>query len=344
MTLEPTNPEDRELFYKVGRTVRENYNSSISPLWNDSLNLEEISNIKQSQLKIFAKDEGRIGVFKLNDNLGAIGWYECSKDFSLSSELLIWARNQLQAMNVKNIVGPINGSTWYNYRFNLSSDSPLFIGEPHQPEYYVKQWESFGFEISEEYETSISQLKATSLPQIADLENQLISKGLTVEKFSADLNSNHREGLYNLLIESFLENKIYKKISLEDYTRLSKDYPKVLDQEHSFVIFDKQKPVGFIGCILDVLLPFYAKSTSKDSIYSAPKLIIKTLVTHPELQSQGLAAILVQMAMRSAVDHDVHEAVHALMHKENPSATSGKRIFDAKLKNEYALFNLKLNV
>ncbi|WP_417611716.1 GNAT family N-acetyltransferase [Owenweeksia hongkongensis] len=343
MILDPSNPEDRELFYKVARRVRENYDSSIFSLWSDSLNLEEIAQSKEKQLKIFGKEGGRVAVFKLSESLGAIGWYECSDDDVLSTELLSWACDELRAMGVKSIIGPINGSTWYNYRFNLSSSKPMFGGEPHQPHYYVNQWERFGFEISENYKTNVSELEKDLYPNLQELEDELATKGLILKKFTAEVNNRYVEAFYNLVTTSFRGNKAYSAISKDDYERFSANYPKVLDQDHSFVVFDNDIPIAFIGCIQDLFRPFYLKSTAEDPIYSEEKLIIKTLVVHPDWQSKGVGALLVKAAMRSAVDDGIYKVIHALMHEDNLSAIGGKRMFGTSSKSKYALFKLKID-
>lgn len=343
MILNPSNPEDRARFYQIGKSVRESYDASMASLWRDSENLEQMAGVKEKQLKIFGKEGGRIGVFKLSNELGAIGWYECLDDPDLANELLSWAVDQLRALSAKNVVGPVNGSVWYNYRFNLSSPKPMFVGEPYQPHYYVKQWEQFGFEIGERYETNVSELTLERYPSLVELRGELESKGLVLKVFTADVNNNYIEGFYELVTASFNHNKIYSAISWEEYIKVSADYPKVLDQQHSFVAFDGDKPVAFVGCILDLYRTFYLTSGTDGNIYIQPKLIIKTLVVHPDWQLKGVGALLVRAAMRSAIDDGIYNVVHALMHEDNLSAVGGKKMFATSSKSKYALFKLKLD-
>jgi len=343
MILNPSNPEDRAQFYRIGKSVRESYDVSMASLWRDSENLEQMAGMKEKQLKIFGKEGGRIGVFKLSDDLGAIGWYECLDNPDLANELLSWAVDQLRALGAKNVVGPVNGSVWYNYRFNLSSSKPMFVGEPHQPHYYVKQWEHFGFEIGERYETNVSELQPDRYPSFEELRDELEAKGLVLKVFTAEVNNKYIEGFYELVISSFNKSKIYTPISHEDYIQVSADYPKVLDQQHSFVAFDGDKPIAFVGCILDLFRSFYLTSGTDENIYTQPKLIIKTLVVHPDWQLKGIGALLVKAAMRSAIDDGIYNVVHALMHEDNLSAVGGKRMFATSSKSKYTLFKLKLD-
>src|SRR3989344_160288 len=54
---------------------------------------------------------------EMGEKIGIIGFYECSPDVNLSKELIENALEELKARGCKVVRGPIDLTTWHNYRF-----------------------------------------------------------------------------------------------------------------------------------------------------------------------------------------------------------------------------------
>ena len=97
------------------------------------------------------KISGRLALYENKDLVYnntpsiTIGNYECIDDNKASAILLESAFDLARQKGYKYIIGPMNGSTWKNYRFMDDQTNPLFFTENlHQP-YYTRQFTENGF-------------------------------------------------------------------------------------------------------------------------------------------------------------------------------------------------------
>ena len=80
-----------------------------------------------------------------------MGGYECIDDMETSQMLLDVAKRKAKELDGKYLIGPMNGSTWQNYRFTVNNDQPSFFLEHiHQP-YYPNQFIKAGFSLLSKY-------------------------------------------------------------------------------------------------------------------------------------------------------------------------------------------------
>src|SRR5688572_4339200 len=92
--------------------------------------------------------------------VGRIGHYAAS-DGGAGSAVLAAALDVLRARGCGVAVGPMDGSTWFSYRFvtdrrgELASALPPFALEPDQPDAWPAQWAGCGFAPLASYYSSV---------------------------------------------------------------------------------------------------------------------------------------------------------------------------------------------
>ena len=83
-----------------------------------------------------------------------LGNYECVNDALISQKILQKAIEEAKTLGAEYIIGPMNGSTWDNYRFSLHHDTPNIFLESYHHLYYNEQFRAVGFELISRYFSS----------------------------------------------------------------------------------------------------------------------------------------------------------------------------------------------
>ena len=60
-------------------------------------------------------------------NTASIGNYECIDDENASAYLIRYVTDICRNKGIKNIIGPMEGSTWNKYRFSIHNNYPNFF-------------------------------------------------------------------------------------------------------------------------------------------------------------------------------------------------------------------------
>ena len=92
-----------------------------------------------------------------DETVACIGSYECVSDSVVSTKLLDYAKNLARQRGYKWLIGPMEGSTWNNYRFSNHNNYRNFFLEPFHHIYYNNQFKSSGFEIIAEYFSNLDE-------------------------------------------------------------------------------------------------------------------------------------------------------------------------------------------
>lgn len=341
LSIKTINSTNIESFYAAGKAIRESHNPAFARLFRDSTNLHHIMANPHIKSRFFVQEGiGRIGAYySPGSETGFLGWYECIDDFQLAKEMLQVASDWLKDQGCTKVIGPMNGSTWYSYRFNLSSEVPLLLTEPFQPKCYVEHWKSFGFEPSTKYISTY-----TRLPDLAFLDEQQVAKklsevGLELKQLNKAILEEYHDAIYDFLVECFAGNLHFSDVSKEEYDEFSAGFPMILDEVHSYIALDQSgKPISFFSCVLDLYKEVEVGGIPKlDS-----KIILKTIATHPNWQNKQIGTLIMNTIYHKAKANGIEYVVHALMQADNVSAVAGKRKFPTETLVEYALFSKAL--
>ena len=346
--LDKQNQDAIADFYAIGSAIRKSL-SAAELNWTDDYGLEQFIQKEGIEVELIrAKGNGhlgRIAVIRFDNqpDLGILGWYECGDDDAVSQALLEAATKQCRAWGCKKVIGPMNGSTWNAYRFNLTADKPLLPGDPYQPLYYVRQWRDFGFTDKAVYQSDLAPsdlFQPMTLEEGKELAKQF---NLSVDYYPADNQPDFLKKMYQFYHDCFSMNPLFQSISQDDFDRLSDQFAKILNRDCSLIVRDREnKPVSVLLAYRDVYHELYAAGKTTDPDHQKKRLFIKTIATHPDYQGKQIGTLLVNLTQNLAKEAGYEEIYHMLMYKDNLSATKGKEKFVTKKVREYALMEKSL--
>jgi GNAT superfamily N-acetyltransferase len=343
----PENPKELAHFYAIGKAIR-NKVAYQEIDWNDDHGLDQLIGKSNLELKLFSVNSeegmGRVVAIKFHDqNEGIIGWFECVDSQSLCNTLMNAAVDFFKSQGCNKIIGPINGSTWNNYRFNKTAEKPILPGEPFQPLYYIRLWEKFGFKEHSSYETSLAPNNLFEPMTMAEGQELASQYHLKVVFYPADPSPSFLDKMYDFYHACFDSNPLFHPITKEAYHKLSGKFAQILNDKHSLLVMDRDdNPVAVTLTYNDVYHMHYTAGKIKDPLHAKKKLLIKTIATHPDWQGKQIGTLMINLVHNLANESGYDEIYHLLMFKDNLSATKGKEKFVTKKVREYGLYALEI--
>jgi L-amino acid N-acyltransferase YncA len=203
------------------------------------------------------------------------------------------------------VIGPLNVSTWENYRFLKNGDQPPFFMDVIHPVYYHELWSRNGWEVTDSYHSTEADIKETVSDIDPDL--QFHNEEVEVVPFNLDRFEEEIRAIYDLCTISFKNNRYYSPISFVDFLNKYQKAKSFINPEYVLVAKHHSKTVGFIFCVPDILNP------------QKKRLIVKTLAILPDRQYRGLGSFLTKlMTLKAATSFE--KIIHALMYDSNKSA------------------------
>jgi len=244
---------------------------------------------------------------------GLIGHYEAA-DPEAGALLLSRGLDRLRALGACIAVGPMNGSTWHRYRLALPGGGGApFPGEPENRGRYPGDFEAAGFRILEQYESRRVDLgpapgagaaQAPGLPERLRRRWRGCSRALRLDRFEEEL-----EAIHALTVEAFDEAVLATPIGLEEFLALYRPLKALYDPE--LVRLVDAPEGGLRACMV--------------AYRDGKRLVLKTLACRKDSRAGGLGPWLIEDAEGAARARGCTEAIHALMHVDNHSASISRR-------------------
>lgn len=231
-----------------------------------------------------------------------LGNFECMEDSKISNELFNKVKETGKALGCQKIIGPMNGSTWYAYRYSISLKNPFFLEANHQP-YYPEMWENGGFKPLTYYQTNIETFKPDK--PLADAENYFRETGFTVRPLNKSNLENEIKLLYAFTSEVFSNNLFFSTISEADFRLLYLPLLQLADERFVQMAFDGHKLIGLFFSI--------------ENRFNPSQIIVKTIARNPEYKYRGLIENMIALFYSSAIKAGYKEMLNAYMHMDNRS-------------------------
>jgi len=271
---------------------------------------------KRSSLRLFlAPGRSRVAAMinpRLVDDagrpIGMLGFFESLDDDSASRAVLdagvAWLRDQGATI----VRGPINYSTWNDYRFTVGEQMVRgwFQGEPLHPDSYPRLWGLAGFAVTTRYGSywlgDLEQVRARFAGKISNARNA----GVVVRSVgAADLPS-----LYQLALGGFRSAYMYSPIEPDEFASLYTADRAADVAGTSFIATLDGRAVGFVYNYV-AELP------------DGPAGIVKTIVVVPEARAFGVYHDLLATSLGSFLERGVTRALGAMMHADGDPSLMG---------------------
>ncbi len=276
---------------------------------------------------------GRVAVYcnpYLEDSIGVLGGWACIDDEKVSAALLNWACDRLKTMGKLKVIGPMNGSTWYSYRFCTSRSKPAFFSDVDTPLHYATQFENYGFEVESEYISQQADCLFANADIISHFERRYLNNGYLVRSFHANSAEEELMKIGSFCIEAFDQNLYYSPISPGEFVELYLPVLPHIDPRIISIIEDSGGTIhGINFCLPNLLDP------------EGKEYIIKSLAKRRGTPVKGIANFLMDYTEKIAQELGYTHAIHALMQVDNPSVRISKR-HKGEVRSVYRLYSKSL--
>lgn len=263
---------------------------------------------------------------------GLIGHY-VSETPEAGRSLLKQALQELRHHGCAQAIGPMDGSTWGNYRFVTGgTDDPPFFLEPSHPRAWPAHFEAAGFAPLARYHSTITDDLDGPDPKADRAEVRLEASGCVIRALDSSRLGEEIRSIHRVSLAAFQQAFLYQPISFEAFAAAQAKLAPLLRPELVRMAERNDELVGFVFAIPDVLQA--QRGLASDTV------IIKTLAVLPGRAQAGLGVVLVRQLHRTARELGYSHVIHALMHEANSSQNIC--CASSRLLREYTLFARKL--
>lgn len=339
---------DLDLFYETGSSIRRGQLPFNLP-WTEEKNIGSVfeNSAFIPHLLLIDSDQVQARLLAFLDPIhpaqGYIGWYECTHNEVAHQALLNEAFVWLKTHGCQVVTGPLNGTTWNPYRFNMTADFPIFPGEPYQPNYYPEFWLRSGFEPSLTYVTEIPPKSVVHPMDEATLTTILSGNQFRHLKITPEISDRYAAKLHAFYHLCFASNPLFQPISEAAYKTISDKTTAIVSPDHSFLILDHRDEIaGIFLSFVDYYHQHYSNLPDAPADYKKNRLVIKTLAVHPDYRNKQLGTLMINYIHNMAYKSGYEEVIHALMYVDNISAKKGKEKFQTEILRSYALLQQRL--
>ncbi len=297
------------------------------PLTNFLLGFVLVKNgVPQARLALYEPQ------FSTTEPTLCFGAFECINDAVVCNLLFNDAFTFAAGKQVKQVIGPMNGSTWETYRFALNWDHRPFFSEVFQPAYYPQLLLTLDFKLLARYVSHIqeafhyNQEKVEQLKQTF-MEQEVIVRQIDLLNFESEI-----EKLYPFISASFSGNFLYAPISYSDFRQKYLSQQKWLDPR--FVLIAENKNKAIIGLVL--AFPDYFDNKKE-------ALVVKTVARDGDKKYAGLVHVMYAQLLDELKAAGYAKAIHAYMHQDNRSVALSD-FFSGALLREYVLYQKAITI
>ena len=281
-----------------------------------------------ARLAIYENGQIRVAL----NNALVIGNFESVNDKQVVDLIFGEAEKYAKENNYASLVGPINGSTWDNYRLPVESNYPLFFTEEIYKNYYSDLFCISGFELlTEYYSTGISDLASIVHEPIHPRQTFFLNSGIQVRSISKEKLEGDLELIYHFSMQKFSKNYLFSSIPKSYFIAKYLPLKQYIDPNYCLMAFDVNNDlVAFIFCIPDLL--------NKDS----NTLIVKTVAGKDGRNYAGITTWLFRQIVAKAIQNGYTYIINAFMHKNNVSINISRK-YKSEIIRTYHLYIKKFN-
>ena len=260
-----------------------------------------------------------------------IGNYEAVNDTTAGSDLLRNMLSVARANGAEYVIGPMNGSTWDNYRFGTEQNQPDFFTESVHHLYYNDHFLKAGFAVIAQYHSNISGIPPVFDPEIEKRDQALARAGVMIRPINLSQYELELEKIHEFNSFAFGQNFLYTPITKGAFIKKYLPVKTLLNPKYTLIAEDAEGAmIGYYLCMDDLF-----NQTQKS-------LIFKTLVRHPDQKWRGLGHVMGNRIYQKAILDGYETFIHPFIYNNGTSVNLSKDFSGRRLKN-YVLYGKKIS-
>ena len=240
---------------------------------------------------------------RLLSSIGLVGYFDAVKEPEYANKAFDAARGYLAGRKKKLIRGPVDLTTWNNFRVSYPENKRPFILEPFTRGYYRDLFEGYGFQIVQSNISTIVKTGRSGLSAYRPMYASLQKEGFVFEAVDDKDLSRSLPEIYKLAAATFKDTWCFVKISFEEflYDFQGSAAPYLLYLARN----KKGKAVAFFLGASDVCPG------------GKRRIILKTMGVLQEYQKLGIARALFYLAYLKAKEENASELIFSTMRSDN---------------------------
>lgn len=265
--------------------------------------------------------------------VGAIGLWECTEDEAgdaAAHALLELATTWLREQGAHDVVGPIDFSTWYGYRFRdgAGDGRDPHLLEPVTPDHAIEQWRRFGFDRDETYFSAEITDPAGQLEMSTPLVRELVAGGWQVRQLRMSQWDDLIDQVHALSMREFTRQPYFTPSTLDEFRAIYEPARRSVDPRY---VFSALAPDGtFAGFVFGVRdLGAAQRALARGGIagrvsaaraaWHADTVMVKTICVAKPYREHGVSILLQAALYRAALATGHTRVCNMLMHANNRS-------------------------
>jgi hypothetical protein len=259
--------------------------------------------------------------------VGLIGHY-AALDAEAGQNLLTHASRELARRGATLAVGPMDGSTWRQYRLVAERGTePAFFLEPDHPAEWLEHWSAAGFRPVAHYHSRLVSNLSFEDPRGPEASQRLSALDVRLRPLALQNLELELKRLYPVIVSSFRSSPFFSPISEEAFVGQYLALRSHLRPELITLAEHEDQLVGVLFAVPDLLQS--VRGQEIDTI------IIKTLAISPLRAYAGLGSYLASETHRQSRKLGYQRVIHALMHDSSKSQSISARY--GQIMRRYAL-------
>lgn len=226
------------------------------------------------------------------------------------------------------IIGPMSGSTWYDYRIAIPNNNPLFFTEFFTPPYYNEILQKTGFSCLAKYKSTHATTYEVDEKKLEQCNKLFNEKGVTVRNLDLNNFEKDLEQIFLVSLEGFKNNFLYSPIAKEEFMQKYLPLKQLIDPATVFLVFDGEKCVGFSMSLINLL--------NKEK----KQLVMKSAARLPDYKYKGLGTWFNELTKRGAKQRGYKELIPAFIIDDSISERTFSNSNNSVLYREYELLQM----
>ncbi len=274
------------------------------------------------------KDEQNTTLAKLSlrscphvKNSAYVGLFDCQPNeigIEASKKLLRHAEDILRSRGINQLIGPVDISTWFNYRFSVPTHRfyPRFKWEPTTSDLHKKIFDDIGFKDFAYYQSTffpyikLGPIRLGERGLIKSLKH-LTELGYAMKSFSDfDFETQVLPNIHEITHEAFDGSFLFEPLDFKYFCEIYTFALRQYDYSPSGFLIDPN------GEIAGYLFAFY------DGDY----MVVKSIALKSEHQNKKLSSGMIYWAIKQSFLLNKRATISALVKKGLASDNIGKRI------------------
>lgn len=254
-----------------------------------------------------------------------VGNFECINNHEIAGTLFKHVELWAEENGFSYLLGPMNGSTWNNYRFSTHHDHPLFLSETFHPLYYNELFKECGFEVILNYQSRMEHGITTGNEKVVHKIQDFPLSNLIIRELDVSRLDEELEKLFPLVKAAFERNTLYTSISWETFHRKYAGIIRQLGTRYVLLAEMKGELIAFVFAFQNHL-----ETTKKQLVY-------KTVARQFGKKYTGAGHLVALEIMKRAVEDGMEDAIHAFMIYDATSTEISEN-FNSQPYKEYVLY------